>query len=631
MAVELGIVALVTSVFTTVVFRHQLRTPRVPFDYDGDAVIHGAWIDNMIRTGWVNENPRLGAPFGQLYYDYPLGGDNLHFLILRVGGFLTNDWVVLMNGFFLIGIPVTAVTAHLSLRWLGAPRWSAAAASVLYALAPVRFFRGTDHIFLASYAVVPIAVLLAFRAAGGNLPWTPTASTASRTRSLARSWPWMMALLAVGACGAYYFIFFVLVAMAAGSIMALVTRSTRPLTATLASVAIAGMSFAAGLAPSWWHWRSNGRVEIAARQTYEQDLYGLRISSLLSPVRYHALKPLNGVAGRLTNPESSMETRQYLGMVAALGLVLMIVALLRSAIAGHTRPDVRRALCTVLVVVCIAVSAIGGLSWLGALVSFTSIRAWARISPFIGFLVFAWMTIGLAAFEKRVAAGTRARRTLGLSALAAVTVLGVIDQTPRVRFPSAGSDSLRNWTSDREYFPQIERILGDGTAVFQLPIRRFPEEQPLVDSADYDLLRPSLSTSTLCWSYGGMKYRESEWQQQLIETPVTQFLDDIVATGFRALIIDRFGYEDRGVALEREITELASPTKPLIDSTRRWATYDLTQFAAERTSALGPDAMTDRARALFGDDYDRMLGCPSGSDTAAAEVTEVAEVTEKQP
>ena len=608
---ELGVVTLITTIVTAVVFRHQLRTPRRPFDYDGDGLIHGAWIDNMIRTGWINENPRLGAPFGQLYYDYPLGGDNLHFLVLRIGSLVTNDWSLLMNGFFLVGIPVTAITAHLSLRWMGAPRWIAGAASVLYAFAPVRFFRGTDHLFIASYAIVPIAVLLTFRAASGTLPWVPTRAAATRARGVAASWPWLVALLAIGACGADYFIFFCLVVMTAGALTALARRSVRPLVAALTSMAISGFSFAIGLAPSMWHWRSNGRVEIARRSVFQQDLYGLRPVSLFSPVKHHALEVLHLVAGRLVNGESSMETRQYMGVVIATVLAVMFVQLLRSVVAGEARPDPRRSLCVALVIVCIAVSTIGGLSWLGGLVGFTSIRAWARISPFIGFLALAWMSIGLVPFEQRVVTGTRTRRSIGIGVLAAITVVGVIDQTPRIRFPSAKSDSTANWTSDRQYFPMIEQALGDGTSVFQLPIRRFPEERATVDSTDYDLLRPSLNTSTLCFSYGGMKYRESEWQQQLVDRPAEEFLDDIVATGFRALIIDRYGYEDRAAGLEQQITALTS-TPPLIDSTGRWATYDLEPFAIERAATLGAAALDDRARTLLGDDHETMIDCATG-------------------
>lgn len=611
LSVETVLVGLVAAVAALVVFRGEVASIRTPFDYDGDGLIHGAWIKNIIEHGWVNRNPSLGAPFGQQYFDYPLGGDNLHFLVLRAMSLVSSDWALVTNVFFLLGFPAAAMTAHVTLRWLGAQRWTSAVGAVLYGFAPIHFFRGADHLFIASYAIVPIGILLALRAATGTLPFTPTAPTGGRWRDVARSWPWLVGLLAVGACGAYYFIFTVLVMGVACALMAWVDRSIRPLVAAGVSMAIAGASFAIGLLPSWWYWRSNGRVDVAQRAMTEQDLFGLRISSLLSPVRYHVFEPFNLVAGRLANPGSSYETRQYLGLIGAVGLVLMMAALVRRAVTTPRHTDVMRGLLSVLVLICIAVSAIGGLSWLGGLVSFSSIRAWGRLSIFISLFVVAWMALGLVDVERRVLAGTRGRRTAGGVVLAVVMVLGIVDQAPGRRLPAVLDTSSANFHTDREYFAGVEVALGERSSVFELPVRRFPEEPATVDSTDYDLLRPYLSTRTLCWSYGGMKYREAEWQQQLADAPAAGLLDDVIAVGFDGVLIDRFGYRDRAASLEREMTALVG-SAPIVDPSKRWAMFDLGDVAEERRAEIGEAAMAERARQLLGDSWDDRRECGVG-------------------
>ena len=122
-------VAAVTAIATGVVFQLWDRSMRVPLDYDGDGLVAGQWIKTMIETGWVNSNHRLGAPFGQVYYDFPLGGDNLHLAVLRLMTLVSHDWALVMNVFFLLTFPAAAVSAALCLRWLGVGRLSRSSAA----------------------------------------------------------------------------------------------------------------------------------------------------------------------------------------------------------------------------------------------------------------------------------------------------------------------------------------------------------------------------------------------------------------------------------------------------------------------------------------------------------------------
>lgn len=616
LVLETCVVASLAAVVAALFLHVGTASWREPFDYDGDALQAQSIVRGIIETGWVNHSPRLGAPFGQLHFDFPLGGDNLNFAVIRFLSLFSDDWALVTNLYFLLGFPAAAATSHVALRWLRAPRWSAASASLLFAFAPYHFFRGEEHLFLATYAIVPIAVLLIVRACGGTLPWTPSAATAgsSKVRSVARSWPWLVGLAAVGASGAYYFIFSVMLFIVAGSIAAAVCRSTKPLVAALASIGLAATSFAVGMVPSWWYWRANDRVAVAKRSPFEQDYYGLRISSLLSPVQHHVFPPFRYVAERLVNPVasfSSHESYQYLGLVGAVGLVMMVSTLLVRAVAPVRQQHAVRGLLSALVVLCIAVSAIGGLSWAGAVVSFTQIRAWSRISIFISFMVLAWMAIGMVRLETRMATAERSRRWRGALVLGAVTVLGLFDQVPTMRFPLAWSNTSVNVQSDREYFQRVERTLGAGASVFVLPVRRYPEEQATNYSADYDLMRPYLSSETLCWSYGGMKFRESEWQQLLIGIPVPQLLDDLVAVGFDAVLVDRFGYPDGGASLEQQISA-AVPGRASTDATGRWVTFDLSDYALWRTVDLGAASLDRRRAALLGPAASLVRDCRTG-------------------
>lgn len=58
----------------------------VRLEYHGDALFYLSVIKGVLQHGWYLHNPDLGAPFGQQFYDFPQGGDNLNYLIIRLLG-----------------------------------------------------------------------------------------------------------------------------------------------------------------------------------------------------------------------------------------------------------------------------------------------------------------------------------------------------------------------------------------------------------------------------------------------------------------------------------------------------------------------------------------------------------------
>src|SRR4051794_11464802 len=71
---------------------------RVYWDH-GDALFHATLIKIVIESGWVFDNPRLGAPFGMSFLDFP-GADGLLVLIIKLFSQFTSDPSVVLNLFF---------------------------------------------------------------------------------------------------------------------------------------------------------------------------------------------------------------------------------------------------------------------------------------------------------------------------------------------------------------------------------------------------------------------------------------------------------------------------------------------------------------------------------------------------
>jgi hypothetical protein len=101
--------------------------------------------------------------------------------------------------------------------------------------------------------------------------------------------------------------------------------------------------------------------------------------------------------------------------------------------------------------------------------------------------------------------------------------------------------------------------------VFQLPVMPFPESPPIVSMADYEHFRPYLHTSSLKYSYGTTKGRgDNSWQDNVSGLPPQELAAQLEAAGFGAVIVNRKGYEDRGMGLTQGF--LSAGKKVLADS-----------------------------------------------------------------
>ncbi len=102
----------------------------------------------------------------------------------------------------------------------------------------------------------------------------------------------------------------------------------------------------------------------------------------------------------------------------------------------------------------------------------------------------------------------------------------------------------------------MERDLGAGALVFQLPVLGFPEVAPPWRLGDYDHFRPFLATETLRFSYGVPKFRpRGRWQTEIERLQPLQLVQRLEEHGFAALYFNRLAFEDGGDRLLEELRE----------------------------------------------------------------------------
>lgn len=567
----------------------QLGHLRVPYVYNGDALSYGANIRNLVEGRWVQHTPRLGAPFGQDMYDMPIGGDNGNYLLLKLMTVGSKDWGLLLNLFYLAGFYLSAVSAWFCARLLGCSRLTAIGVALLFDFAQYHFWR-YGHTMLANYFVVPIAVVLAVRAAHGY-----SYDLRGRLRSrLLPSLGTLLACIAVGSFGAYYAVFAAITVAFMGGAAAVSGRSLRPLLHGAMVSATVMVVLVVNEAQSLLYQSRNGVDQLVAqRQSIEQDRYGLRLIQLLSPTPggHFDHGPLRRATQLFVDSGYPTEASEALGLVAAITFALMLVWIVirlfgsgggAAGTPATKPPGVTLQLLALTSTFWVLLATAGGLDWFIWLVGFHEIRSWGRASILILFMTLVWGARLLSQWRSRRETDWSRRRRVGVSAaIAVVVLLGVLEETPRSRFPNGYGQTVANYQSDKDFFTQLDRQLPAETMVFNLPIRRYPEEPPTVRSVDYELLIPFLDTSTLRFSYGGMKGRQSEWQQWLLraQPQPAELVQAVAAVGFRAVLVDTYGYADNGVSLIRSLQALLGEA-PLSSRDHRWVAFPLADWIA---------------------------------------------------
>jgi hypothetical protein len=136
------------------------------------------------------------------------------------------------------------------------------------------------------------------------------------------------------------------------------------------------------------------------------------------------------------------------------------------------------------------------------------------------------------------------------------------------------------------FMHRIEKQLGSGASVFQLPYVIFPEAGQIVGTGPYDQVRGWLHADRLRWSWGAVRGRESDWQAAVVRLEPQDTLDALAAVGFSGVMLDRAGFDDRGALVEYAYTR-ALHQEPQTSPNHRLSFFDLRPRARELRQRLG--------------------------------------------
>ena len=570
-SVVVGVLAMVAA---SLLLRLWSAPLAVPFDYDGDAAFYLMEIQGLHDHGSYLTNPNLGYPFGQDTRDLPQGADNLNWLALRLLSVFGGPGTT-MNLFYLLSFGVIAGMAFAVLRVLRIRPLIAAVASLLYAFLPYHLLRRGGHLLLVSYGFIPLAVLFALSILSDDPPLT-TGSARTRFRLGRRGLLVLAGCAAIGSLGAYYAVFSVLLFVVAGAVAAIARRSWRPVWSAAILTATVGVVLVANIAPSILHrLRQGANPETIVRFPSETEIYGLRIQQLFAPRFGHRNGTLSRWADKAYSGPVTSELGQTLGVLAAAG-VLVLLGVVLVGLAGDRRRawwdgaagrTLRHA--GVLALAVILFATISGFAYFLSVAGMRDIRAWNRSVVVIGFLGL----LALAVLAERWAQGAEARRgrrwtrRVSVVVAAGALLVGWYDQTSPV---DRRGDVRAAWESDRAMFGQMADTLAPATPVFQFPVVEFPEVPPVGGTQGYDPARAYLHAPSLRWSFGSVRGRHPDWPADLDERDGPALVEFLRDAGFRAVVVDRFGYPDRAADLEARLDQAATREGASADGRYVW-------------------------------------------------------------
>ncbi len=509
---------------------------QVPVAYVGDAWFELTAINGKAESGALPFGrytlPRLGAPEGADWSDYPLYDDVLNWTVAQGA-----RWFGLFpaaNLAVLLGHLLAAASCFCVCRHLGAARsWSAAVAGV-YALSYYAFYRTLWHLSLLHYWHLPLALAVVLRCLSTRRP-----ALAGRALAGAVGIAFLTGLLE------FYYAMMIGQFFALAAVFHAVRRGgVRRILVPVGLGATLVIAFLVTQIDTFNHHREHGPNPTAvARGGGDVAVLALRPIQLVLPYQHAwaALQKWSREAYWDTNPAGrSSERSTYLGVVGLAGLLAIL-----GSFVWRLRQRRKFSWYAPLTAWVVAWAVPGGISSLLVLAGWNYIRANNRMSIFLLTLALLFLATALTAATRRWSAAKCWVCAAGLFAL------GAWDQA---RHPPA-----QPWTAirrtvegDRQFARELETAVGPRTNVFMLPAVPFPEAGSNFARGfiDYEHLRLYLASKTLRLSYGAVKGRPAvDDAVALGQGPADEVTARIAAGSWGAVVINRKGLADDGAAM----------------------------------------------------------------------------------
>ena len=579
----------VTALFLFYLFRLWEINPRRPFLYSGDGLLSLMSFQNMKESFWYVKSSHLGFPFQQNLHDFPAVADTTNLLFSRILISLTGDINITFNIQYFFSYFSGFLGAYVGARLLRLAPIYAMCIGVIYTFLPFHYLHGASHLYLTSYWTIPLWLAIIIKeltTPGWVLSPNPSAETPFRRYASRKTFLLFLLMIFSTSAGFYYSVFFVLTSGFFGLLVFFRERRIKNFGLLLLSITGA-LCVALQTLPVVLFQRSMGpNAESVQRSLSEVDYYSLAVTRLFLPFIDHRVSFVREWAHSLDTSLWAGEYQEPLGLLLGLSFFCLIAIFV-----FQTRSKDKYPLLTPLAQIELSLlgfAVVGGGGYFLGAFGFTQIRVWSRISIVLAFPALIFM------FQLTDRLVKRLKNTkLQYIAVIVLVAFQLLDTTPTTLAPNYEQTS-EQWNRDERTANIIKSSISPDAKIFQLPIVKFPESSPVYQLADYEHLRMYLHLPSAFFSYGGVKGRQSQWQNRLSADPETLFTQ-LAIVGFDAVWIDRRGFE-KNPSQYNLYAEKVIGASIINDKSSNFALYDIRDFS---TSLRDSMSKQDQQRIRF--------------------------------
>jgi len=552
---------------------------------DADAIWQLVLSKMLFDTGWILNNPYLGAPdIAHWQGNASAQTSALHSVLMLGLAPFVPDAITMQQVYYVLNFPLIAVTSYLAARLLGVDRWTSCCIGLLYCFTTTRY-SWMYYAYLGNYFIVPLSVLPAV--------WLLTGRLAGSLRAMYRSgifWGSLLIVILSATTDGYYAFFTLMLLGFAGGLRAIacLDRTSLVASALLVFALIATAYTLAWPLRSYEHSHEaeflvNGKPDPAlVKQPFEAEIYSSTLKLMIAPISNHRVPTIGRLGAWML--ETSNRARAFpgaagvsLGMLASLLLIGALSLLLARAV--YARPwaiaqnDNRQELGAILALVLFTVlcATMGGIGALTALI-YPTIRAYNRFPLFTIFLLYAGAGLVLRPAMEMVKGWWR---PVTWVASLALVILAILDQ-----FPSEAGwrdpIPLAQFVAEKKFIATIESEIDGGSAIYQYPYSNYLIDSPYYGWGAFAHVRFYLHSRHLRWSNGAFKNSPVDrWHMRLAGLPPEQLVTEVHAAGFGGLLVDRTVVGDAEYARVRDAIVAQTGTQPVLDEASRLAFWRL--------------------------------------------------------
>jgi len=550
-----------------IVFKPWQHALSLPYTYQSDSHFTQMFIKNQITSGKFWYSNQLSLPGEQNMLDFPSAQVFLYGLITFIGLFTKNHFLI-FNIFFLSGFFLSGFSAYFVLRQMKFNKYYSYLSALVFSFLPYHFAHGSIHIFLSHYFVIPLAFLISY--------WILFSKTVKH-----QLWWVLLIGILIGSNGIYYAYFSCLLTLFSFFIIGLQKRITKQ-NLMLGSLFIVTtvVMIAMQLLPSIKYWAQHGKNNaVGHRVPAEAVLYGIKLRQLFIPLHDYNLSFLKEFTREYKEtPSSDMENRQYLGLIGIFSVMICGLIFFDVNVLGkkslkkenvHHYLSIKNWYFIFMMLVLVSMS-YGGASMIAHIIT-PKIRAYGRIVPLLNFSLIIIVLLFLQSWREKIK-----QRKVFTFIVSLIFALSIFDGLKA--YNPIKTRLIDDFYSDKNFMKQIENNLPQGSAVYQLPYKDFPETPNLHKIGSYELFKGYLHSKDLKWSYGSLVGRHvAGWQYDLSTKEPEEQLELMLERDFNGLYIDTYGYKDEGVSIVASFSAILN-SEPLVSEDKRLVFFDLTDY-----------------------------------------------------